>query len=75
MCQKGKKQGNKTKPCHKGLQLQGIVRQEGVHKLGLCHGCDAALEVGAGRVKKTALQAQLGRCGRPQGSSTLRDEA
>lgn len=75
MCQKGKKQGNKTKPCHKGLQLQGIVRQEGL-QLGLCHGCDAALELGAGRVKKTALmQAQLGRCGRPQGSSTLLDEA
>lgn len=74
MCQKGKKRGNKAKPCHKGLQLQGIVRQEGL-QLGLCHGCDAALELGAGRVKKTALQAQLGRCGRPQGSSTLRDEA
>lgn len=74
MCQKGKKRGNKAKPCHKGLQLQGIVRQEGL-QLCLCHGCDAALELGAGRVKKTALQAQLGCCSRPQGPSTLLDEA
>lgn len=76
LCQKGKKQGNKTKSSQKGLQLRGLVRQEDVHKVALFHGCDAALELGAAQVKKTApMQAQLGRCGRPQGSSTLLDEA